>query len=125
MPKDTWLAKAYDKAEQAAKEALEVAERCGTKFYIGWAHRLLGEVALETNFSKALPHFEKCIAIFKGIKAENELALSYAGLGRLSKKQGDTVQAREHLSKALEIFERLGTLIEPDKVKKELADLPD
>ncbi len=26
--------------------------------------------------------------------------------------------------KALEIFERLGTLIEPDKVRKELADLP-
>jgi hypothetical protein len=33
------------------------------------------------------------------------------------------VQAREYLTKALEIFERLGTLIEPDKVKKELASL--
>ena len=118
------LAEAYDKAEQAAKEALEIGERCGAKFYIGRAHRLLGEAALETNFSEALGHFEKSIGIFEGIKAENELALSYAGLGRLSKKQGDSVQAREHLSKALEIFERLGTLIEPDKVKKELADLP-
>ncbi len=85
---------------------------------------MLGEVALETNFSEALPHFEKCIAIFKGIKAENELALAYADLGRLSKKQGDTDQAREFLTKALEIFERLGTLIEPDKVKKDFADLP-
>ena len=119
-----FLAEADDKAEQSAKEALEVAERCGAKYYIGWAHRLLGEVALKTDYSKALPHFKKSISIFKKIKAENELALSYAGLGRLAKKQGDTVQAREHLSKALEIFERLGTLIEPDKVKKELADLP-
>ena len=32
-------------------------------------------------------------------------------------------QAREYLTKALEIFERLGTLIEPDKVRKELDDL--
>ena len=34
------------------------------------------------------------------------------------------VRAREYLTKALEIFARLGTLIEPDKVRKELADLP-
>ena len=118
------LAEAYDKAEQVAKEALELAERCGAKFYTGRAHRLLGEVALETNFSEALPHFEKSIAIFKGIKAENELALAYAGVGRLSKKKGDTAQAREFLTKALKIFERLGTMLEPDKVKNELADLP-
>ena len=32
-------------------------------------------------------------------------------------------QAREYLTKALEIFERLGTLTEPDKVRKELAEL--
>ena len=115
------LAEDYDKAKQTAKEALEVAERCGAKFFAGQAHRMLGEVALETNFSEALPHFEKSIAIFKEIKAENELALAYADMGRLSKKQGDTVKARELLSKALEIFERLGTLIEPDKVKNELA----
>jgi tetratricopeptide (TPR) repeat protein len=119
-----WLTKDYDKAEQTAKEALEVAERCGAKFFVGQAHRLLGEIALETDFSEALPHFEKSITIFKTIKAENELALAYADLGRLSKKHGDIVKTREHLSKALEIFERLGTLIEPDKVKKELADLP-
>jgi predicted amidophosphoribosyltransferase len=41
----------------------------------------------------------------------------------LHKQQGNTEQARECLTKALEIFERLGTLIEPDKVREELADL--
>ncbi len=30
----------------------------------------------------------------------------------------------EYLNMALEILERLGTLIEPEKVKKELAELP-
>ncbi|MBC2717813.1 MAG: tetratricopeptide repeat protein [Desulfobacteraceae bacterium] len=118
------LAKAYDKAEQTTMEALDVAERCGTKFFVGRAHRLLGEIALENNFSKSSSHFEKSITIFKETKAENELAKAYAGIGRLYKKQGNTVQAQEYLTKSLEIFERLGTLIEPDKVKKELADLP-
>jgi len=43
---------------------------------------------------------------------------------RLHKQLGNTEQAREYLTKAMGIFERLGTLIEPDKVRKELADLP-
>ena len=34
-------------------------------------------------------------------------------------------EAREYLTNALEIFERLGTLIQPDKVKEELAWLPE
>jgi tetratricopeptide (TPR) repeat protein len=67
--------------------------------------------------------FLKRIAVLREIKAENELALAYAGYGRLHKKQGQVAQAREYLTKALEIFERLGTLIEPDKVRKELAEL--
>jgi len=117
-------AEEYDKAEQAAKEALELIELCGAKFFIGRNSRLLGEVVLETDFSKALPHLEKSISIFKEVKAENELAKAYAAIGRLYKKQRDTLQAREYLTKALEIFERLGTLIEPDKVKEELASLP-
>jgi len=118
------LAEEYNKAEQTAKEALAVAKRCGAKNQLGRAHRLIGEVALETNCSNALPYLEKSITIFKEIKAENELALAYAGLGRFYKKQGNTAQARDYLTTALEIFERLGTLIEPDKVRKELTDLP-
>ena len=39
--------------------------------------------------------------------------------------KGRKREARRYLTQALEIFERLGTLIEPDKVRKELAELPD
>jgi tetratricopeptide (TPR) repeat protein len=61
--------------------------------------------------------------VLQKIKAENELAVAYAGYGRLHKQQGRIAQAQENLMKALEIFERLGTLIEPDKVREELAGL--
>jgi len=114
----------YDKAEQIANEALEVAERCGAKHYIGWSHSILTEVALKTNFSKALPHIEKSISIFKEVKAEDDLARAYADYGRFYKKQGNTSQAREYLTNALEIFERLRMLIWPDKVREELSSLP-
>jgi len=119
-----WLAEEHDKARQTVEQAVELAERCGARYYIGWSHRLLGEIALKTNPDEALSHFEKSIAINKEIKAANDLALAYSGMGRFHKQQGNTEQAREYLTKALEIFERLGTLIEPDKVREELGELP-
>jgi len=119
-----WQSGEYEKASQTLNEALELAEPSGMKYYIGWAHRILGEVCLETDLGHAAPHFEQSIAIFRDLKTQNELALAYAGSGRLQKRYGNIGQAREYLSNALQIFERLGTLIEPDKVKKELAELP-
>ena len=57
------------------------------------------------------------------VKAENELALAYAGYGRLLKQQRRPAEARDYLTRALAIFEHLGTLIEPDNVRTELAQL--
>jgi tetratricopeptide (TPR) repeat protein len=120
-----WLAGEEEKARQTLEELLEIVARCGARYYLGWAERLLGEVALKTNPAQAAPHFEKSIAILQEIKAENELALAYAGYGRFHKQQGHLAEAQEYLTKALEIFERLGTLIEPDKVREALAELPE
>jgi len=119
-----WLAGENNKAKQMLEEGVKITERCGARYYLGWAQRLLGEIALKANPSQAAHHFEKSIAVFQEIKAENELAMAYAGYGRYHKKEGRIAQAQEYLTKALEIFERLGTLIEPDKVRKGLAELP-
>jgi len=120
-----WLAGEDEKAKQTLEEGLEMAERYKMRYEIGFALRLLGEVILKTDPSQAVPHFEKSIAIFHEIKAENELALAYAGYGRLHKQQNQIPQAREYLMRALEIFERLGTLLEPDRVREILAELPE
>lgn len=113
----------YNNTKQTGKELLELAERCGAKYQLGWAHLYLGEAALETDPSQAASHLEQSTAIFRECKAENHLALAYSGLGRFHKQQGNTAQARHYLTQGLEIFKKLGTLIEPDKVRKELADL--
>ncbi|NIS62889.1 MAG: tetratricopeptide repeat protein [Proteobacteria bacterium] len=120
-----WLAGEDDKARQMLEEGLGIANRCGARYYAGFAQRLLGEIALKTDPARAAPYIEKSIAMLGEIKAENELAMAYAGYGRLHRQQGEIGQAREYLTKALEIFERLGTLIEPDKVREELAELPE
>ena len=120
-----WLAGKDDKATQTLEEALEIADRCGARYYAGFAQRLLGEIALKTNPAQAATHFERSIAVLQEIKAENELALTYVSYGRFHKQQSQIAQAREYLMKALKIFERLGTLIEPDRVREELAGLPE
>ncbi|HDZ91231.1 MAG TPA: tetratricopeptide repeat protein, partial [Deltaproteobacteria bacterium] len=113
-----------DDAVKTCREGLELAQRAGMKFAVGSGNRLLGEIALEMNPAEAVDHFTKTMAVCDEIGAENELALALAGLGRLHKKEGNISEAREHLTRALEIFERLGTLLEPDKVREELDGLP-
>jgi tetratricopeptide (TPR) repeat protein len=113
----------FDRASKVLEETLELAKRDKVRYYVGLIHRLLGEIALEIHRSDAASHFEKSISVHQEIKAENELAMAYTGYGRFYKQQGDIARAREYLTKALEIFERLGTLIEPDKVREELAEL--
>jgi class 3 adenylate cyclase/tetratricopeptide (TPR) repeat protein len=124
-----FVAGEYDKAAQTLQEGLKLAENCGLRFWVVRSQRLLSEVMLKINPHQvkeplAAPYFEESIAISHEIKAENELALAYAGYGRLHWGQGKIAQAREYLTKALEIFERLGTLQEPDRVREALAQLP-
>jgi tetratricopeptide (TPR) repeat protein len=119
------LAGEHEKARQTAEELLQLAERCGAPGIVGLAHAHLGEVALECKLAEAVTHFEKCAEIAQEGKAENSLAGAYSGLGRFYKQQGNVEKAREYLTKALEIFERLGTLIYPDRVRNELAGLGD
>jgi tetratricopeptide (TPR) repeat protein len=119
-----WIVGEYEKGRELGKNLLEMARSSGARPAMGLVQRLLGEIALATNSDEAAAHFEHAISIFREIKAENELALAYSGMGRFHKQQGNVEQARGCLTKALEIFERLGTLIEPDKVKAELFELP-
>jgi tetratricopeptide (TPR) repeat protein len=117
------LAGNLDKANHEIKEGMELAKNCGMKFYVGWAYRLLGEIAAKKDPKHAKLNFEKALSVFLKIKAENELARTYEGYGRLYKQQGNIRKAKEYLTEALETFVRLGTLNEPEKVKEELAEL--
>jgi tetratricopeptide (TPR) repeat protein len=120
-----WLAGEDDKARQTLEKGLEIMERCGARYYAGFAQRLLGEIDLKTNPTQAAHHFERSIAVLQEIKAENELALAYKGYGCLHRQQNQIVQAKEYITRALKIFERLGTLLEPGKVREILTELPE
>lgn len=113
----------YDLARSHIETALDLARKHGMKYYLGRAQRLLGDVNVETNPGGAKALYEESIYILRETGARNEMAMAYAGYGRLCRRQGARARAHEYFTKALEIFERLGTLIEPDRVRAELAEL--
>ena len=92
-------------------------------YLAGSARRLLGEVARAEGAGGAAEHFEESLRRLAAVGAENEQALAHAGYGRLLAAQGDRERAREHLGRALEILERLGTRREPERVRADLAGL--
>lgn len=108
--------------------ALDILTAIEARLDIAIAHRLLAEQASGGDVVRAAlgaeQHFTQSIALLQGLGIDGELALAYAGYGRLHKRQARIAEARDYLTRALEIFERLGTLIEPDKVRAELAALP-
>jgi len=65
-----------DKARQMLEEGLEIPNPCWARYYLEWAQRLLGEIALKTNPTQEAVHIEKSIVVLKKIKAENELGLT-------------------------------------------------
>jgi hypothetical protein len=102
---------------------LLIIEPYGMRASAARAHRILGEIAAKTDPARAASYFDRSIAVLLEIKAEPELALAYAGYGRLHKQLGRIAEARDYLTRALAIFERLGVLGEPEKVRRELAEL--
>jgi tetratricopeptide (TPR) repeat protein len=119
------LSEEFEESRQILEEAIGLAEQLKMKYFIGRANRLLGEIAIVTNLNRAAAHFDKSVNICKKIGADNELAFAFASYGRLHKHQGNIAEAMEYFEKAIEIFGRFGNLIEPEKIRKELAELPE
>jgi tetratricopeptide (TPR) repeat protein len=118
-----WLGGEVDKARRTLEECLEMAGSCEVRYYNGWAKRLLGEIAQKVNPDQAAIHFEESITVLGEINAENELALTHASYGRLKMPHSQCATALEYLAKALEVFERLGTLLEPERLRDILAEV--
>ena len=120
---------AYEQAMQTLKAEAARAVVLGNRLFVGSAYRWLAETAARSGrtpaeFDAAAVYFAKSIGLLEEIGAENELALACAGYGRLLGTHASRRrEAAEYLARALQILERLGTLDEPDKVRRDLARL--
>ena len=89
----------------------------------GWGERLLGESLISEDPAAAATHLATAAAILEEIGARNELAKTLAAQGALRRAAGDVAGAKELFERALGIFEELGTIDEPPRVRAALAAL--
>jgi class 3 adenylate cyclase/tetratricopeptide (TPR) repeat protein len=119
-----WRAGQHDRAKKAIEEGLEIQTRHNMRYEAAVSHRLLGELAASMNSpTRAEAHFLQSIAMLEQIGALNDMALACAGYGRSKVTQGNVVEARKYLARAVEVFERLGTQRELEQVRAELSAL--
>jgi tetratricopeptide (TPR) repeat protein len=123
LPEAYWRAGDIPMAVQTLEEMLAIIEPRRMRLQVGMAHRLLGEIRAAEDRDQAMTHFERSVTLLQEINAQPELALAYLAYGRLHTRLGNVAEARNYLSRALGIFEHLGTLTEPDRVRSELAEL--
>jgi tetratricopeptide (TPR) repeat protein len=106
-----------DEARALLERILACAERGRASFVIAQTNRMLGEIdAAAGGAAQAAARFERAIEAADRSRSENELALALAARGRLRGLDGVA-----DLERALAIFECLGTCVEPDRVRADLA----
>lgn len=111
-------------AAQLARETVELAERCGANLGAAMARSALGEaLAITGSWEEAAACFERSIALLRPMGNRGFLGLAHAGYGRLHRRLGNIAEARAHYTRALGIFEEIGHLLEPGRIRGELAAL--
>jgi tetratricopeptide (TPR) repeat protein len=112
-----------DEASTVLRQVADSARRSAVPFFGGASRRCLGELAVAAGDVEAgLELIESAVETLRASGSDNELALALAGRGRTYRRTGGEALAEADLRNALAIFERLGTLEEPDRVRADLAD---
>jgi predicted ATPase/class 3 adenylate cyclase len=110
------------RAKEVLVEIRESAVQSKTKFFLGGGERCLAEIALaEGDVQEALRRLEPAIETLRSSGSENEFALALGALGRAQRLVGNEAEAQANLEEAVSILDRLGTLEESDRLRKELA----
>jgi tetratricopeptide (TPR) repeat protein len=124
-----WLAEAHLRrcdrgaAQSLIEEVFETSRKTGYLHLEGLACWLMGEFFAPETPTSAEPHVTTAMEILSRIGARNDLARAMLTRAALRQAAGDLSAARQLLDRARAIFETLGTLDEPARVKSALAAL--
>jgi len=110
------------RARAVLEEVLATTRKLGYRHLEGVAERLFAESLATEDPTATAAHVELAIGILEKVGAENELAKALVIQGELVRRY-DLPKAREHLERALALFEALGTVDEPSRVRGILASL--
>lgn len=111
------------RARALLEEVLTTSRELGYRHCEGLGERVLGESFLLDDSTQAKVHLDVAVSILSDIGARDDLAKAFVAQGGLAQASGDRDAARRHLERALGIFEELGTLDAPHRVRLALANL--
>jgi len=124
-----WLAEGYlrqgqeRRAQRLLEEILTTSRERGYRHLEGVAHRVLGECLTPDDPAGAASHLAEALRILEEIGSRNEFASTLAATGGLRRSADNSDEARQFLERALAIFETLGTIDGPLRVRGALAEL--
>ena len=106
-------------ALECGQASLEMAYKTGDKVFEGVAHRVLGKVKAlgYQQWEEGERHFSESINILRPLGNEHELGKSYYECGLMLRDEGKVGRAQEHLSLAIDIFERTGATERLERAK--------
>jgi class 3 adenylate cyclase/tetratricopeptide (TPR) repeat protein/ribosomal protein L40E len=125
----TWLAEGYLHqgnpafARPLIENVLKKSRETGYLHYEGRACWLMSECIATEAPDAAEDYAETATLIFQRVGARNDLAKAMFTRSALRQRAGDVATARRLLGQACEIFQTLGTLDEPARVKAALSAL--
>lgn len=97
-----------DEAIQNLQDASQTADNLNDEFYRAVILEELGNIYLETGYSKnALNHFNKSLNYFSKQKINGEIAQIHYKIGRISENEKNFQSAREQYSKSMEFAEKV------------------
>jgi class 3 adenylate cyclase/tetratricopeptide (TPR) repeat protein len=103
-----FLSGEHDKADERARQTIQLSERIGYTHGVGWAKRMLGRIAqTRTAFTEAHAHLQEALQLFTNLQARFEVGRTYLDLAALAHVQGDRAQTIAHLRAAHTLFTTL------------------
>jgi tetratricopeptide (TPR) repeat protein len=98
----------HEKALDHAREGLRIATGAKFPVGVGWAHHVLGRIALARGaLSEAEIHLAEARSTFTAIHSRYELARTHLDLAALAHAQASKEALVAHISRALELFTTL------------------
>ena len=113
----------FGTARELAEDVLATCRVRDYRYVAGLAHRLIADCVTATSPIVAQEHVDEALKIFDSIGARNDVAKTLVTRAVIYENSGELITARRMLEEAGALFEQLGTLDEPMRVKAALAAL--
>jgi tetratricopeptide (TPR) repeat protein len=102
----------------------EIATSLEHKLYLATAHRARGVLHwIKGQFEKAEMRLEQAADIFRGLDTRWQLGRTHVELGELAAGQPETAEAKQHYSRALNLFEEMGAVPDAERVRESISKL--